>query len=120
MCTKFNIHRSNGNKYNKFCLSHQGEFFDTEEPSNLVIPILPLATVLNWASNTQTATEYDVLAVASGEGANNVSRQLLAFSPKTCSTTEIEIARVLLEALVKGVAGSIKEKMFLGNLLRRS
>lgn len=104
-----------GNKYNKFYLKLQGSYFDTETPSILVIPILPLPEVKNWARSAEVATEYEVLAVAFGEGSRLVHQEVLKNSPKICTAADIEIARTLLDAFVKGIAGSIKKNNVLEN-----
>ena len=104
-----------GSKYNKFYLKLQGEFFDTETPSILVIPILTLPQVKNWAQSAEVATEYDVLAVAFGKASRLVHQEVLKYSPERCTAADIELARALLEAFVKGIAGSIKQNNVLEN-----
>ena len=59
------------------CSARPKNLYRHRKPDHLVISILPLATVLEWASNAQTATEYDVLAVAYGEASRVVNQRVL-------------------------------------------
>lgn len=115
------VHRSSlkGNKFNKLYLKDHGEYFDTETPSILVIPILPLEIVKNWASSAESATAYDMLAVAFGPRSTFVHQDVLQYAPQKCTPDDIRTARELLEAFVKGIAGSIKENDALENLTEK-
>ena len=53
-----------GHKFNKVYLHHdQGTYYDTDDPSILLIPLLDLQDVMNWATDEAHAIDYNVMAV---------------------------------------------------------
>ena len=95
------------NQYNKMYLKSQGEVYDTENPSILVIPLLPLEQVMDWAMEGHQEP-YDILTLTFGPRSRRAAK-ILETAPQECSDNEVEEARQLLETFVKGVTGSLVE-----------
>jgi len=95
------------NQYNKMYLKSQGEVYDTDNPSMLVIPLLPLKQVMDWAMEGHQEP-YDILTLTFGPRSRRAAK-ILETAPQECSDNEVEEARQLLETFVKGVAGSLVE-----------
>jgi hypothetical protein len=96
-------------KFNKVYLREQGTYYDTDDPSILMIPLLTLQQVMDWATDATSAVEYDVMAVTFGDNSTAASANL-AFALQECTHTEIETGRSLLETFLVGLAGSVKAK----------
>jgi hypothetical protein len=94
-------------QYNKMYLKDQGKLYDTESPSILVIPLLSLDQVMDWAKEGNQKP-YNILTLTFGPRARGAST-ILSYAPQECNQQEIEQARDLLETFVKGVAGSLVE-----------
>ena len=97
-------------EYSKVFLEKQGQYYDTDDPSILIIPLLTLQQVMDWATDdTTSAIEYDVMAVTFGEKSEEASA-ILTHALHECTPSEIELGRSLLETFVVGLAGSLKSK----------
>ena len=64
---------------------------------------------MDWASNKETAIEYDSLVLTFGEKKSRATAAVLKRVPGECSKEEIDDARELLTKFIKGVAGSLKD-----------
>ena len=64
---------------------------------------------MDWASNKETAIEYDSLVLIFGEKKSRAAAAVLKRVPGECSKEEIDDARELLTKFIKGVAGSLKD-----------
>ena len=98
-----------GHTFNKMHCLGQKLYFDSEDPSMLLIPCLPFDKVMNWASNKETATEYNCLVMTFGEKKRRAAETVLKRVPGECSKEGIHDARELLTKFIKGVAGSLKD-----------
>ena len=97
-----------GHKFNKLYCSAQKTYFDSEDPSMILVPCLSFDEVMNWASSEETATEYDCLAITFGAKRRRASKSVLSMVPGECSVHDIEEARKLLCTFIRGVAGCVK------------
>ena len=90
-----------GHKFNKVYCSGQKVYFDSEDPSMLLVPCLPFDKVMDWASNKETAIDYDCLVLTFGEKKRSAAESVLQFVPGECSKEEIDAARDLLTKFIK-------------------
>ena len=95
-------------KFNKVYLREQGTYYDTDDPS-ILIPLLTLQQVMDWATDATSAIEYDVMAVTFGDK-SAVASANLAYALQECTPTEIEEGRRILVTFVLGLAGSVKTR----------
>ena len=63
-------------KFNKVYLRDQGTYYDTDDPSILIIPLLTLQQVMDWATDATSAIEYDVMEVTFGNNSTDASANL--------------------------------------------
>ncbi|KAL3918678.1 MAG: hypothetical protein SGILL_004123 [Bacillariaceae sp.] len=99
-----------GNKFNKMYLHEQGTYYDKDDPAILLIPLLDLQDVMDWATDDSHMIDYDVMAVTFGSNSTTAARSILAAALEECTPEEIELGRQNLEAFTKGLAFSIKTK----------
>jgi hypothetical protein len=99
-----------GHKFNQMYWKGQGENFDTEAPSVLVVPLLPMDQILNWAMDEQYAVSYDVAVFTFGEKKELVAQETLRYAKGICSNMEIALARENLATFVKGIASHLITK----------
>lgn len=95
-------------KFNKVYLNRQETYYDTDDPSILIIPLLTLQQVMDWATDATSAIEYDVMAVTFGVNSSPASKSILAFALQECTAGEIENGRSLLQTFLLGLAGLLK------------
>ena len=79
-------------KFNKMYCSNQKVCFDSEDPSMLLIPLLPFEDVMAWASNRKTAVGYDCLVLTFEEKRRRAAQGVLTRVPAECSEEEIDDA----------------------------
>mmetsp|Transcript_8398 Transcript_8398/g.16234 ORF Transcript_8398/g.16234 Transcript_8398/m.16234 type:complete len:250 (-) Transcript_8398:646-1395(-) len=109
-------------KFNKMYWKLQGEQFDSDNPSVLVVPLLALEEILDWATDQGHAIPYDVAIFTFGPRGRVVARETLQYAKGTCSAAERALARENLTTFVKGIAShlvtenvfeSLSEKYFI-------
>lgn len=108
-----------GHKFNKVYCSSQKMYFDSEDPSMLLVPCLPFDKVMDWASNKDTPIDYDCLVLTFGEKKRRAAQNVLQMVPGECSKEEIDDARELLTRFIKGVAGSLKDNDVLESFTKK-
>mmetsp|Transcript_25633 Transcript_25633/g.70722 ORF Transcript_25633/g.70722 Transcript_25633/m.70722 type:complete len:421 (+) Transcript_25633:94-1356(+) len=96
-----------GHKFNKMYWKLQGEHFDSDDPSVLVVPLLPLEQIKNWTMHATHAVDYDVAVFTFGPRKKVVARETLQMAKGTCSPTEVTLARENLTYFVKGIAAHL-------------
>lgn len=94
-------------KYNKLYLFMQGTYYDSNPPSMLIIPLLPMEDILGWNGTD----EYNVMAITFGEDApfcqmNTLTRAENLTGNAAQVRAFVEQGRQVLEAFVKGLASS--------------
>ena len=96
-----------GHKFNKMYWKLQGEHFDTDDPSFLVVPLLSLRQILDWATDQAHAIPYDVAIFTFGPRRQVVAQETLQYAKGHCSPEEREVARENLATFVKGIASHL-------------
>ena len=99
-----------GHKFNKMYWKLQGEHFDSDDPSVLVVPLLPLDKIKEWARDETHALDYDVAVFTFGPRKVVVARETLVYAKGTCSPQEVALARENLTHFVKGIAAHLVSK----------
>lgn len=66
---------------------------------------LPLEDISGWAAEGNQA-EYDILTITFGDS-HRITSKVMRCARAECEAGEIDLARGLLEAFVKAVAGSL-------------
>ena len=99
-----------GHKFNKMYWKLQGEHFDSDDPSILVVPLLSMDQILSWTRSNDHAVEYDVAVFTFGERKDIVAAETLQYAKGTCSPSEIARARENLSKFVKGIASHLVYK----------
>lgn len=96
-----------GHKFNKMYWKLQEEYFDSEEPAVLVVPLLPMEEILNWTRSKEQAVDYDVAVLTFGRKHQAVAMETLQKAKGTCTPPEIDLARENLACFVKGIASHL-------------
>ena len=96
-----------GHKFNKMYWKLQGEHFDSDDPSVLVVPLLPLDQIRKWTTNETHAVDYDVAVFTFGPRKKVVAGETLLYAKGICSPPEIALARENLTYFVKGIAAHL-------------
>lgn len=96
-----------GHKFNKMYWKLQAKYFDSDTPSVLVVPLLPLEQILNWAKDHRHAVQYDVAVFTFSLNRRVVARETLPYAKGTCSIHEITLARENLTTFIKGIASHL-------------
>lgn len=92
-------------KYNKMYLEQQKEFFDSNPPRLIIIPILVVEKLLDWNGTD----EYDVMAITVGGPLGKVcSKKILEAAPLVCDREDVETATELLRCFCKAIACSVR------------
>lgn len=90
-------------KYNKMYLERQHDFFDSDPPKLILIPVLDLGQVLNW-NGTE---EYEIMAITvGGIPGRECSEKILEAAPLTCNEADVRKATELLRHFCKAIACS--------------
>jgi hypothetical protein len=97
-------------RFNKMYWKAQRNYFDTESPSVLVVPLLPMDQILDWATDEQHAVSYDVAVFTFGKMKRFVACETLRNAKGICSLAEVARARENLATFVKGVAKHLLTK----------
>lgn len=102
-----------GHKFNKMYWKLQGEHFDSDDPSVLVVPLLPLEQIMEWTMDAAHAFDYDVAVFTFGRRKQIVAGETLMFAKGTCSIAEVTLARDNLTHFVKAIAAHlVSENVF--------
>ena len=96
-----------GHKFNKMYLKLQGEHFDSDKPSVLIVPLLPLDQILNWATDDHHAVDYDAAVFTFGPRKETVASEILRLAKGICSPEEITTACQNVTHFMKGIAGHL-------------